>query len=151
VGAGDRGAGAELVRRVHRQMRAGLRARSAEGTALFAAALRLPEPLARRLLLPAALQPRIADSLIFSWLGALPASEPGAGWFHLGGGRFVGARAVVRPAEGVGALMCGVELDGRVDLTLSYLEGLFERAEAERYLALVDTSLDELAGALRAG
>jgi hypothetical protein len=151
IGPADRRAGAGLVRLVHRQMRECLRTRAAEGTALFAAALRLPPAIARRLLLPMAAQPRIADSLIVTWLGALPPSEPGAEWFRLGRSVFRGARAVVRPAEGVGALLTGVELNGHLALTLSTLDGLFSRAEAERYLALVDAALDELASALRAG
>jgi hypothetical protein len=151
IGAEDRAHAGELVRLVRRQVREALRARAAEGTALFAAALRLPTPLARALLLPAATQPRIADSLVFTWLGALPASLPGEGWFHLGRGRFVGARILVRPPEGVGAIVIGAELDGQIHLTLNYLTGLFAPGEADRYLDLLAAALDELARGPGAG
>jgi hypothetical protein len=151
IGARDRADGARLVRLVHRQIRDSLRLRSAEAAALFAAALRLPAPLARRLLLPMATVPRIADSLIFTWLGTLPPSGPEAGWLRLGRSAFTGGYAVVRPAEGVGAALLGGELNGELTLTLTTLDGLIGAAEAERYLALVDAALDELGSALRAG
>jgi hypothetical protein len=151
IGAAERAHGPELVRLVRRQVREALRAHAAEGTALFAAALRLPMPLARALLLPAATRPRIADSLVFTWLGALPASAPAAGWFRLGRGRFVGARLLMRPPEGVGAILAGVEIDGHIDLTLNYLTGLFTPSEADRYLDLLAAALEELARTLSAG
>src|SRR5206468_1481973 len=85
-------------------------------------------------------RPGVADSLIFTWLGALPPSTPGSGWFHLGPARFVGVRVLVRPPEGVGSILTGVEMDGRLELTLSYLTGLFSPREAERYLELAEAS-----------
>ena len=151
IGPRDRADGAELVHIVHRQVWECLRTRAAEAAALFTAALRLPATLARWILLPRATRPRVADSLIVSWLGDLPSSEPDAGWFHLGRSRFSAARAVVRPAEGAGAILLGVVLNGHLELTLTTLDGLFDRAEAERYLVLVDAAVDELASALRPG
>lgn len=145
IGAQDRARGPELVGLVRGQIRAALRSHAPEGTALFGATLRLPPPVARWLLLPAATRPRIADSLIFTWLGALPPSTPGSGWFHLGPARFVGVRVLVRPPEGVGSILTGVEMDGRLELTLSYLTGLFSPREAERYLELAEASLGEVA------
>jgi condensation domain-containing protein len=146
IGPADRRRPDRLVRELHRQVHECLRSRIAAANAVVAEALRLPAPVARRLLLPAGTSARVADSCAFANLGALPAwTADGSGWFHLGGGRVVGARAVVRPGEGLGAIATAVLLDGTLELGLSYLGGLFETAEAERYVALADAALDELA------
>jgi hypothetical protein len=137
-----------LVRSLRGQLRGALRARAASATALFAALLRLPPPVARRLLLPAALSSRVADSCAFANMGALPDSAPeGPGWFHLGPARFAGAHAVIRPAEGLGAIASAVVLDGTLEVGLSYLTGLFSPPEADRYVELLDAALDELSAA----
>ena len=146
IGPRDRRSPDRLVRVLRRQVRECLRSRAAAANALLAGLLRLPVPVARRLVLPAATSSRVADSCAFANMGTLPASAAGgAGWFHLGAGRFVGVRAVIRPAEGLGAIASAVLLDGTLELGFSYLTGLFETAEAERYVALVDAALDELA------
>ena len=144
VGPRDRASAGRLVASLRRQVRECLRLRAADATALFAAALRLPAPLARALLLPAATSSRIADSCAFANLGTVPDASDGE-WFHLGPARLVGVHPVVRPAEGLGAIASAVIVDGTMELGLSHLTGLFADGEAERYLELADAALDELA------
>jgi hypothetical protein len=146
IGPRDRQAGPAIVQRVHSQVQECQDLRVAEATALLGGLLRLPFGLARRLVLPAATRPRMADSLVLSNMGRLPDSHPDKGWFHLGAGRIVGALPFVRPPDGVGALSFALTLGGRLCLNWCFLEGLLEQVQVQSLLAHLESALDELSG-----
>ena len=126
-----------------------LRLRSAEAAALFAAALRLPAPLARRLLSPWPPCPASPTPHLRGW--ARSASAPEGGWLRLGPLAFASAARVVRPAEGGGG---GPDRGGAERGVAPDTDAPRRplRAGRGRSLpALVDAALlDELASALRA-
>lgn len=150
VGARDRAGAQALLASLTAQVRRALDARAAEATVAFSFLLRLPLRLARALLLPAAVSPRIADSLVFGFLGTLPPADGENGWLHVDGRPPAAVRLCLRPTEGAGALVLACVVDGNLDLTLNYLTGLFDASGAARYLELVDAALDELAAAATA-
>jgi hypothetical protein len=144
IGRPDRRLGKELVREVHRQAQECQERRIAEAVALLGALLRLPVPLIRWLIVPAATRPRITDSLVVSNMGRLPESDPGVGWFHLGAGRIVAAYPFVRPPDGVGAVSFALTIAGRLCLNWSFLTHLLSRDLVQRLLWHLEAALDEL-------
>ncbi len=129
-----------LLRTIGRQVDECREQRVAEGIALFAGLLCLPEALARRLVVPLVRRPRTADSLVISNLGRLPAAR-----LSLPRGRIAAAYGFVRPPAGVGALHTAVSVGGAVFLCLSFFESALKVAEADRLLELVEAALREYA------
>jgi NRPS condensation-like uncharacterized protein len=139
-----------LVKRIRAQVRDCLRKRIAQATALFSNLLRLPFPVARRLLLPTVTRPRLSDTLVVSNLeGALSMLTSSAG-SCLGGARIVGAYALVVPPAGVGALVTVSNGALGMTLALNYLQGLLNDATANRLLGQVEEALATLYASLSA-
>jgi hypothetical protein len=142
IRAQDRRRPEVLLQTIRAQVRECVRRRIAQATALLAVLLKLPFPIARWLLLPALTRPRLSDSLIVSNVDGVLELLPSGG--RLGRGNIAVVYPLVAAPPGIGAIVTLSSASEGTSLVLNYVAGLFERAAADRLLALVGQALATL-------